>query len=176
LNTYAESAPGVLVNQSGRTDQSVAPVKKKAVGAAPKAARAAKSVQDSIRHLLARPLEFVAGGKRVQGAVSERANKSGLSGAFRNRGSRFRRLPRKASAHDSVTDTGTSIAPLDRRDAPGDSQGGDEFGAFTSVIRESLPRHLVRRARCTVLRRQPPALLFATEKSPWLVYMQVPGY
>jgi hypothetical protein len=45
LNTDAESAPGVLVNQSGRTDQSVAPVKKKAVGTAPKAPRAAKTTK-----------------------------------------------------------------------------------------------------------------------------------
>jgi hypothetical protein len=46
LNTDAESAPGALVNQSGRTDQSVAPAKKKAVGAKPKAARAAKPTKD----------------------------------------------------------------------------------------------------------------------------------
>jgi hypothetical protein len=45
LNTDAESAPGALVNQSRRTDQSVALVKKKAVGAAPKAARTAKTTK-----------------------------------------------------------------------------------------------------------------------------------
>jgi hypothetical protein len=45
LNTDAESTPGALLNQSGRTDQSVAPVKKKAVGAVPKAARAAKTTK-----------------------------------------------------------------------------------------------------------------------------------
>ena len=45
MNTDAKSAPGALVNQSGRTDQSVAPVKKKAVGTAPKAARAAKTTK-----------------------------------------------------------------------------------------------------------------------------------
>jgi hypothetical protein len=45
LNTDAESAPGTLVNQSRKTDQSVAPVKKKAVGVPPKAARAAKTTK-----------------------------------------------------------------------------------------------------------------------------------
>jgi hypothetical protein len=45
LNINAESVPGALVNQGGRTDQSVAPVKKKAVDAAPKAARAAKTTK-----------------------------------------------------------------------------------------------------------------------------------
>ena len=35
--------------------------------------------------------------------------------AIRNRGSRFGAVLGKASAHDSITDTGTSIAPLDRR-------------------------------------------------------------
>jgi hypothetical protein len=45
LNTDVESAPGALVNQSGRTDQSVASVKKKAVRAAPKAAHTAKTTK-----------------------------------------------------------------------------------------------------------------------------------
>jgi hypothetical protein len=45
LNTDAEFAPGALVNQSGSTEQSVAPVKKKAVDAAPKAARAARTTK-----------------------------------------------------------------------------------------------------------------------------------
>jgi hypothetical protein len=43
LNTDVESAPGALDNQSGRTDQSVVPAKKKAVGAASKAAHATKT-------------------------------------------------------------------------------------------------------------------------------------
>jgi hypothetical protein len=43
LNTDNESVPTALVNQSGKTDQSVAPAKKKAVGASPKAAHAAKA-------------------------------------------------------------------------------------------------------------------------------------
>ena len=42
MNTDAESAPGSLVNQSGK---SVAPAKKKAVGASPKAARAPKNTK-----------------------------------------------------------------------------------------------------------------------------------
>jgi hypothetical protein len=49
LNSDAESASGVLVNQSGRTNQSVASAKKKAVGVAPKAARAAKNTKASQR-------------------------------------------------------------------------------------------------------------------------------
>ena len=43
MNTDVEAAPGALDNQSGGTDQSVVPAKKKAVGAAPKAARATKT-------------------------------------------------------------------------------------------------------------------------------------
>ncbi len=42
MNTEAKSAPG-SVNQSGQTDQSLAPVKKQAVGAKPKAANTAKT-------------------------------------------------------------------------------------------------------------------------------------
>jgi hypothetical protein len=45
LNTDAESAPGALVNQNDGNDQSVAPVKKKAVSAVPKAAHAAKTTK-----------------------------------------------------------------------------------------------------------------------------------
>jgi hypothetical protein len=45
LNTEAESAPGASVNQSGRTDQAVAPLKKQAVGSKPKAAHAAKATK-----------------------------------------------------------------------------------------------------------------------------------
>jgi hypothetical protein len=45
LNADTESAPGALVNQSGRTDQAVALVKKQAVGAKPKAANAAKATK-----------------------------------------------------------------------------------------------------------------------------------
>jgi hypothetical protein len=45
LNTDAESALGALVNRGGRTDQSVAPLKKKAGGAKPKTAHAAKTTK-----------------------------------------------------------------------------------------------------------------------------------
>ncbi len=44
MNTKAESAPEALVNQSGKTNQSVAPVKK-AVRITPKAVRAAKTTK-----------------------------------------------------------------------------------------------------------------------------------
>jgi hypothetical protein len=69
LNTDAESTPGVLVNQNGRTDQLVAPVKKKAVGAAPKAARAAKTTKaprrDRHGHRRRRP-----GGRRLSADIA----------------------------------------------------------------------------------------------------------
>ena len=45
MNTDTETVPAASVNQSGRTDQSVAPAKKQAVGAKPKAARAAKTTK-----------------------------------------------------------------------------------------------------------------------------------
>jgi hypothetical protein len=48
LNTDAESTPGALINQSGRTDQSIAPVKKKA-RIKPKAASAAKITKATLQ-------------------------------------------------------------------------------------------------------------------------------
>jgi hypothetical protein len=51
MNTDTETVPAASVNQSGRTDQSVAPAKKQAVGAKPKAARAAKTTKASARRL-----------------------------------------------------------------------------------------------------------------------------
>jgi hypothetical protein len=45
LNTDAESTPKALLNQSARTDQSVAIVRKKADDATPKAARVAKTTK-----------------------------------------------------------------------------------------------------------------------------------
>jgi hypothetical protein len=51
MNTDTETVPAASVNQSGRTDQSVAPAKKQAVGAEPKAARAAKTTKASARPL-----------------------------------------------------------------------------------------------------------------------------
>ena len=50
MNTDAKSAPGALVNQSGK---SVAPAKKPAIGAKPKAGRAAKATKASPRSSLA---------------------------------------------------------------------------------------------------------------------------
>ncbi|MGD0291847.1 MAG: hypothetical protein ABSC63_19705 [Candidatus Binataceae bacterium] len=51
MNTDAETVLAASVNQSGRTDQSVAPAKKQTVGAKRKATRAAKTAK-----ALARPL------------------------------------------------------------------------------------------------------------------------
>ena len=51
MNTDTETVPAASVNQSARTDQSVAPAKKQAVGAKPKAARAAKTTKASARPL-----------------------------------------------------------------------------------------------------------------------------
>jgi hypothetical protein len=45
LNTENESVPTALVNKSGKTDQSVTPVKKPAVGAKPKAVHSAKTMK-----------------------------------------------------------------------------------------------------------------------------------
>jgi len=47
MNTDPETVPTAPVNQSGKTDQSVTPAKKQAVGAKPKAARAAKTAKAS---------------------------------------------------------------------------------------------------------------------------------
>src|SRR5271167_3562686 len=51
MNTDTETVPATSVNQSGRTDQSIAPAKKQAVGAEPKADRAAKTTKASARPL-----------------------------------------------------------------------------------------------------------------------------
>ena len=45
MNTDTETVPAASVNQSRRTDQSVAPAKKQAVGAKPKVARATKTTK-----------------------------------------------------------------------------------------------------------------------------------
>ena len=45
MNTETETVPAASVNQSRRTDQSVAPAKKQAVGAKPKVARATKTAK-----------------------------------------------------------------------------------------------------------------------------------
>ena len=45
MNTDAKIEPEAFVNQSGKTDQSVAPAKKKGVGAKPKAAHAAQTAK-----------------------------------------------------------------------------------------------------------------------------------
>jgi hypothetical protein len=45
MNTDTETVPAASVNQSRRTDQSVAPAKKQAVGAKPKLARAKKTTK-----------------------------------------------------------------------------------------------------------------------------------
>jgi hypothetical protein len=45
MNTDTETVPPASINQSGKTDQPVAPAKQQAVGAKPKAARAAKTTK-----------------------------------------------------------------------------------------------------------------------------------
>jgi hypothetical protein len=49
MNTDSETVPAASVNQSGRSDQSVPPAKKHAVGAKPKVARATKTQQRPAR-------------------------------------------------------------------------------------------------------------------------------
>ena len=80
MNTDAEFAPGASVNQSGRTDQSVAPVKKKAVGAAPKAARAAKTTKAPQR-----PPRSSRAASRTQKLVCRYCGSDDLAPSFKKR-------------------------------------------------------------------------------------------
>ena len=80
MNTDAESAPGALVNQSGRTDQSVAPVKEKAVGAKPKAARAAKPTKAGPR-----PPRSSRAASKVENLVCRYCGSDDLAPSFKKR-------------------------------------------------------------------------------------------
>jgi PP-loop superfamily ATP-utilizing enzyme len=80
LNTDIESAPETLVNQSGRTDQSVAPVKKKAVGAKPKAARTAKT-----KTAPQRPLRSSRAGSKTEKLVCRYCGSDDLAPSFKKR-------------------------------------------------------------------------------------------
>jgi PP-loop superfamily ATP-utilizing enzyme len=80
LNTDIESAPETLVNQSGRTDQSVAPVKKKAVGAKPKAARTAKT-----KKAPQRPLRSSRAGFKTEKLVCRYCGSDDLAPSFKKR-------------------------------------------------------------------------------------------
>jgi len=69
-----------LVNQSGRTDQSVAPVKKKAVGAAPKAAHGAKNTKAPRR-----PPQSLRGGSKAEKLVCRYCGSDDLAPSFKKR-------------------------------------------------------------------------------------------
>jgi hypothetical protein len=87
LNTDIESALETLVNQSGRTDQSVAPVKKKAVGTKPKAARTAKT-----KTAPQRPLRSSRAGSKTEKLVCRYCGSDDLAPSFKKRSDA--RLPR----------------------------------------------------------------------------------
>ena len=80
MNTDIESAPETLVNQSGRTDQSVAPVKKKAVGAKPTAARAAKTAK-----VPQRPPRSSRAGSRTEKLVCRYCGSDDFAPSFKKR-------------------------------------------------------------------------------------------
>jgi hypothetical protein len=80
MNTDIETMPAASVNQSGRTDQSVAPAKKQAVGAKPKAARAAKTTKAS-----ARPLRSSRAVSTTEKLVCRYCDSDDLAPSFRRR-------------------------------------------------------------------------------------------
>jgi hypothetical protein len=80
MNTDIETMPAASVNQSGRTDQSVAPAKKQAVGAKPKAARAAKTTK-----ALQRPPRSSRAGSKAQKLVCRYCGSDDLAPSFKRR-------------------------------------------------------------------------------------------
>ena len=80
MNTDTETVPAASVNQSGRTDQSVAPAKKQAVGAKPKAARAAKTTKAS-----ARPLRSSRAASTTEKLVCRYCGSDDLAPSFKKR-------------------------------------------------------------------------------------------
>jgi hypothetical protein len=80
LNTDAESGPEALANQGGRTDQSVAPVNKEAVGAKPTAARAAKTTK-----VPQRPPRSSRAGSRTEKLVCRYCGSDDLAPSFKKR-------------------------------------------------------------------------------------------
>jgi len=80
LNTDAESAPEALANQGGRTDQSVPPVKKKAVGTKPTAARATKTTK-----VPQRPPRSSRAGSRTEKLVCRYCGSDDLAPSFKKR-------------------------------------------------------------------------------------------
>jgi hypothetical protein len=81
MNTDTETVPAASVNQSGRTDQSVAPAKKQAVGAKPKAARAAKTTKASA----ARPLRSSRAVSTTEKLVCRYCGSDDLAPSFKRR-------------------------------------------------------------------------------------------
>ena len=80
MNTDAESAPEGLANQGGRTDQSVPPVKKKAVGTKPTAARATKTTK-----VPQRPPRSSRAGSRTEKLVCRYCGSDDLAPSFKKR-------------------------------------------------------------------------------------------
>ena len=80
MNTDNESVPTALVDQSGKTDQSVAPAKKLAVGAKPKAAHTAKA-----KKTLRRPPRSSRVGSRTEKLVCRYCGSDDLAPSFKKR-------------------------------------------------------------------------------------------
>jgi hypothetical protein len=80
LNTDAKIEPEAFVNQSGKTDQSVAPAKKKAVGAKPKAAHNAKTAKAPQR-----PPRSSRAGSSTEKLVCRYCGSDDLAPSFRKR-------------------------------------------------------------------------------------------
>jgi hypothetical protein len=80
MNTDTETMPAASVNQSGRTDQSIAPAKKQAAGAKPKAARAAKTTK-----ALRRPPRSSRAGSKAQKLVCRYCGSDNLAPSFKRR-------------------------------------------------------------------------------------------
>jgi hypothetical protein len=80
MNTDAESAPGASVNQSGRTDQSVVPVKKQSARIRPKVARAAKTTKTPQR-----PARSSRAASRTEKLVCRYCGSDDLAPSFKKR-------------------------------------------------------------------------------------------
>jgi hypothetical protein len=99
LNITAEIGPGSDFNRSDRTNQSVAPVTKKAVGATPKAGRAAKTTKTPQR-----PPRSLRAASSTESLVCRYCGSDDLAPSFRKRrDARCRAASRSAMARSQRT-------------------------------------------------------------------------
>ena len=80
MNTDTETTPAASVNRSRRTDQSVAPAKKQAVGAKPKLARATKTTKTPQR-----PPRSSRAGSKAEQLVCRYCGSDDLAPSFKKR-------------------------------------------------------------------------------------------